>query len=468
MQTVIPTNRFRWRLTVAFVVVAAVSAGVLAVGSYVVVREHRADAQHRRSMKEARLSFEVARDASSRRVNAKQMNSLFTELSRRSAFDAIVYVAGGRVFSSDSAIGQSAIPNDVRAEVRNGRETNGNAAVDAVPYLVVGDRITKPRSEMYLFYSQMGLSNSLADLRNVLVGSWVVVVIGAAIVGSALARRTLAPVAEASQAARSLAEGLLDTRMSVETEDEFGLLATSFNEMAQALETKINELSAARERERRFTSDVSHELRTPLTALVNEASMLGEQLDRLPEEARRPAELLVQDVTRLRDLVIDLMEISRFDSGRATLQLEETHVVELVMQVLKRNEWQSDVVVDGDEMAVQTDRRRLERIVRNLVANALEHAGGDVRVAIAADTTRWSMAVTDAGPGIDPAHLPHLFERFYKVDAARSGSGSGLGLAIALENAKLLGGDITVASRPGAGSTFRCALPLHPSDPSAT
>jgi signal transduction histidine kinase len=453
---------------VAFVVVAAISAGVLAVGSYIVVREHRADAQHRRSMKEARLSFEVARDSSSKRVNAKQMHALFTQLSRRSAFEAIVYVAGDRVFSTDSAIGQSAIPNDVRGEVRRGRETDGHADVDAVPYLVIGDRVTRPRTEMYLFYSQMGLSNSLADLRNVLVGSWVVVVIGAAIVGSALARRTLAPVAEASQAARSLAEGLLDTRMSVETEDEFGLLATSFNEMAQALETKINELSAARERERRFTSDVSHELRTPLTALVNEASMLSEHLDRLPEEARRPAELLVQDVTRLRDLVIDLMEISRFDSGRATLQLEETHVIELAMQVLKRNEWQSDVVVDGDEMAVQTDRRRLERIVRNLVANALEHAGSDVRVTMNANTTEWSMAVTDAGPGIAPSHLPHLFERFYKVDAARSGSGSGLGLAIALENAKLLGGDIAVTSGPGRGSTFRCTLPLHPPIPDSS
>jgi signal transduction histidine kinase len=461
MQKVIPTNRFRWRLTVAFVLVTAVSAGVLAIGSYVVVRQHRESAQHRRSMKEARWSFDTARATVQTRANAKQMHDLFTELNRRAGFEAIVYVAGRRVFSSDSAIGEGAIPDSVRNAVRKGDQTNGYAAVDAVPYLVIGDRITKPR-EMYLFYSRMALASSLADLRNVLVGAWIVVVIGAAIVGSALARRTLAPVAQASQAARSFAEGLLDTRMSVQTEDEFGLLATSFNEMAQALETKINELSAARERERRFTSDVSHELRTPLTALVNEASMLKEHLDQLPEEARRPAELLVQDVTRLRDLVIDIMEVSRFDSGRPTLQLEEAHVIELVMQVLKRNEWQSDVVVDGEEMAVQTDRRRLERIVRNLVANAVEHGGCDVRVAVGGTLDDWSLIVSDAGPGIPPRHLPHLFERFYKVDAARTGSGSGLGLAIALENAKLLGGDITVVSQRGKGSTFTCWLPRRP------
>jgi two-component system sensor histidine kinase MtrB len=463
VQKVIPTNRFRWRLTVAFVAVAAVSAGVLAIGSYVVVRQHRESAQHRRSMKEARLSFDVARDNVRSRVNAEQMNALFTELNRRTGLEAIIYVAGPRVFSSDSAIGDGAIPDDVRLAVRSGARSDGHAAVDAIPYLVIGDRITRPRTEMYLFYSQMALTSSLADLRNVLVGAWIVVVVVAAIVGSALARRTLAPVAQASHAARSLAEGLLDTRMSVQTEDEFGLLATSFNEMAQALETKINELSAARERERRFTSDVSHELRTPLTALVNEASLLKEHLDRLPEEARRPAQLLVQDVTRLRDLVIDIMEVSRFDSGRATLQLEEAHVVELVMQVLKRNEWQSDVVVDGQEIAVQTDRRRLERIMRNLVANAVEHGGSSVHVAVGRTADHWSIAVSDGGPGIASRHLPHIFERFYKVDAARAGSGSGLGLAIALENAKLLGGDITVISQPGRGSTFTCRLPRQPS-----
>ena len=190
--------------------------------------------------------------------------------------------------------------------------------------------------------------------------------------------------------------------------------------------------------------------------------MLKDHLDQLPEEARRPAQLLVQDVTRLRDLVTDIMEVSRFDSGRPTLQLEEAHVIELVMQVLKRNEWQSEVVVDGDELAVQTDRRRLERIVRNLVANAVEHGGCEVRVAVGGTLDDWSLTVSDAGPGIPPRHLPHLFERFYKVDAARTGSGSGLGLAIALENAKLLGGDITVVSQRGGGSTFTCWLPRHP------
>ena len=158
--------------------------------------------------------------------------------------------------------------------------------------------------------------------RNILAGGVAIVVLLAGLVGAVLARRTLRPVARASDAARSLAEGLLETRLPVEGRDEFGSWAQSFNEMAAALETKIADLSAAQARERRFTADVAHELRTPLTALVGEASLLAEHLESMPPESRRPAELLVADVGRLRNLVEDLMEISRFDSGQESVHAE--------------------------------------------------------------------------------------------------------------------------------------------------
>ena len=136
--------------------------------------------------------------------------------------------------------------------------------------------------------------------------------------------------AQASEAARSLAEGLLETRLPVEGRDEFGSWAQSFNEMAAALETKIADLSAAQARERRFTADVAHELRTPLTALVGEASLLAEHLDRMPGDSRRPAELLIADVGRLRRLVEDLMEISRFDAGAEGVHSEPVALRSLV------------------------------------------------------------------------------------------------------------------------------------------
>ena len=148
----------------------------------------------------------------------------------------------------------------------------------------------------------------------------------AALVGRLLARRTLEPVARASEAARLMAGGRLDTRLPAGPADEFGAWAAAFNEMADALEAKIAELVAAQERERRFTANVAHELRTPLAALVAEASLLSEQGGQLPAPARRPVELLVADVRRLRTLVDELMEISRLDAGTEPVQRRRVDV----------------------------------------------------------------------------------------------------------------------------------------------
>jgi signal transduction histidine kinase len=234
--------------------------------------------------------------------------------------------------------------------------------------------------------------------------------------------------------------------------------------MADALQAKIGALSAAQARERRFTSDVAHELRTPLTALVSEASVLREHLDRLPDEARRPAELLVGDVARLRRLVEDLMEISRLDAGQERVEAEPVDLASLAEDVVRARGWGSLVALHAGELVLRSDRRRLERIVANLVGNAVEHGGRDVSVRVGRDGTGPFVEVADGGGGIPPQHQPHLFERFYKVDPARSG-GSGLGLVIAMENARLLGGDIEVWSEVGVGSRFTLRLPVTESLP---
>jgi len=287
-----------------------------------------------------------------------------------------------------------------------------------------------------------------------------ILVLLAALAGVVLARGTLRPVARASEAAHSLAEGLLETRLPVEGQDEFGAWAQAFNEMAAALEAKIAALSAAQARERRFTSDVAHELRTPLTALVGEASLLAEHLDRMPPESRRPAELLIGDVGRLRRLVEELMEISRFDAGVESVHAEDVDVAALVAATLRGRGWEERVQLDGNGLTVTSDPRRLEHIVANLVDNALEHGASEVSVRLAQHDGEAVVEVVDDGPGIAPEHLPHLFERFYKADAARSGAGTGLGLAIAQENARLLGGEIGVESEPGTGSNFTLRLPV--------
>jgi signal transduction histidine kinase len=448
----------RRRLTIAFLLVAGLSAAALAVASYGIVREARLSDSVDRSVEQSRFNLVLANETLSTEPSAQEIEQLLSAYERRGGFET-VGATGTRRFSSSVSVGIQEVPPELRALVARGRLGYERVTVAGTRYLIVGGKVARADTELYYFYSEERLWDELAQLRNVLLAALGVVALIGALVGAILARRILAPVGRASQAAHSLAEGLLETRLPVESGDEFGAWAASFNEMAEALEAKIRALSESQARERRFTSDVSHELRTPLTALVAEASLLGEHLDRMPPEARRPAELLVADVARLRDLVEDLMEISRLDAGEARVREERVDLASLVEAAVRSRGWEDRVKVEGDEVVLQSDHRRLERIASNLIGNALEHGGRDVTARVGRDGVGSFLEITDRGPGIPPDRLPHVFDRFYKADSARAGPGSGLGLAIALENARLLGGDIEVWSEVGRGTRFTLRLP---------
>jgi signal transduction histidine kinase len=447
-------GRLRRRLTIAFALVAALSAAALAAGSYLVVRESRLDDSVTRGVEQARFNLELADDVlRGFDDRAAGVEELLPALQRRGDFVTVGRGQGVQPFSTSLSLGIRQVPGELVREVRGGQLAYQRTEAAGEPQLAVGGRVRGV--ELYFFFPEEQLFADLAQLRTILLIGLGALALVAALIGAAVARRTLAPVAQASAAAQSLAEGLLDTRLPAGGRDEFGAWASSFNEMAEALQAKIGELSDAEARERRFTADVAHELRTPLTALVAEAGLLAEHLERMPAEARRPAELLVEDVARLRRLVEDLMEVSRLDSGSEAVQREPLELRSLVESIAERT---GEASVSGDEVIVESDPRRLERIVGNLVDNAVRHGGG-ARVRVAREGGSVVVEVADSGPGIPDAHLPHLFERFYKADPARSGSGSGLGLAIARENARLLGGDIEVESRPGA-TRFTLRLPV--------
>jgi signal transduction histidine kinase len=454
----IRTGRLRRRLTVAFLLVAGLSAAALAVASYAIVREARLSDSVDRALEQSRFNLVFANETLSSDPSQQEIDQLLAAYERRGGFET-VGVAGTQRFSSSVSVGLQEVPPDLRAVVAGGQIGYEREDVAGTRYVIVGGKLDGPATELYYFYPEERLWDELAQLRDVLLAGLGVLAILGALVGAVLARRILAPVGRASQAAHSLAEGLLETRLPVESHDEFGAWAAAFNEMADALETKIRALSEAQARERRFTSDVSHELRTPLTALVAEASLLGEQLDRMPPEARRPAELLVNDVARLRDLVEDLMEISRLDAGEARVREERVDVGSLVQAAVRSRGWDDRVEVADDQVVLVSDHRRLERIASNLIGNALEHGGRDVAVRVGKDGVGVFIEVSDKGAGIAPDRLAHVFDRFYKADASRAGPGSGLGLAIALENARLLGGDIEVWSEVGRGTRFTVRLP---------
>lgn len=455
----IRTTRLRRRLALAFALTAGLAAAALAASSYVVVREARLSDSVDRALDVARFNLVLAGETLERPPTAENVEALLDAYERRGGF-VTVGSTPEREFSSSLSVGPRQVPEEVRELVTNGELSYERTEIADARYLVVGGEVPGRNTELYYFFPEDRLWDELGELRNILLGVLVVVVLLAALAGIVLARRMLRPVARASEAAHSLAEGLLETRLPVERTDEFGAWAASFNEMADALEAKINALSEAQARERRFTADVAHELRTPLTALVAEASLLAEQLDRMPGEVRRPAELLVADVRRLADLVEDLMEISRLDAGHTRLREEDVDLSSLVHAVVRSRRWDGRVTVAGEGVVLPTDSRRLERIVANLIGNALEHGGRDVGVRVGRDGIGAFVEVTDHGPGIRREDLPHVFDRFYKTDPSRATPGSGLGLAIALENARLLGGDIDVWSEVGTGTRFTLRLPV--------
>lgn len=443
-------GRLRRRLTVAFVLLVGLSTATLALATYVLVREQRVHANVDRVLDNTRLNLAVV----PRTRDPNRVAALLDYYGRRPGVDAVV-IEGGDVFSSRSSITMRNVPASLREAVQQGGVHYRRTSIDGIPYIVAGGRASADVGYgFYFFFSTRELYASLELLRNVLVAGCVVLTVVAALVGRAIAQRTLAPVRAASQAAGALAEGLLDTRLPTGRDDEFGAWARYFNEMAAALEEKISALSQAREHERRFTSNVAHELRTPLSTLVGASSLLAEHLPELRPGARRPAVLLVDGVTRLRRLVEDLMEISRLDANSQSMDVFPIALDDVVRDTIRSHGWDSEVAVESERVVLAADARALQRIVVNLLANAVEHGGTGVRIQVRRLDNGGEIEVVDRGPGIPDDALQFVFDRFYKVDPARSNGGSGLGLAIAKENAALLGATMSASNRPGGGMRF--------------
>jgi len=297
------------------------------------------------------------------------------------------------------------------------------------------------------------LEGTLESLGISLVGAALVTTLAGAGLGWWAARRVLRPLAGIGDAARSIAEGELKTRVEASEDPDLAALATSFNEMAGALEERI-------ERDARFASNVSHELRSPLTTLSASITVLENHRADMPKRAQAALDLMVADVNRFRQLIEDLLEISRFDAGVMHLDLDEVRVAELVMQAVSTST-DADIPLDIDaELAgvfVQADKRRLVRVIANLLDNAAKYAGGASRVELRQVDGNVQIAVEDEGPGIPEDDRLRIFDRFSRGLAAgrRSTSdGVGLGLSLVAEHVRLHGGGVWVEDcadgKPGA------------------
>lgn len=467
--------RLRRRLMVAFAGGIVLTALALSIVAYLLVAVALERDARDEALAQSRFNLLLAQTILPVEPTQGDYKRLLDALAIRGDFETLI-VDGAATYSSGfPQITTQLVTSELAAAVTPDRLTYQETQLGAVPALAVGTRVRQGGAAAYFFYPQGDRQAILQRLGRVLVGTGVALALLGVIAGWILARRLTRPVTLASEAAVRVAGGDLTVRLPT-GRDEFGTLGASFNTMTGTLQAKIAALQAAEARERRFTADVAHELRTPVAALVGEASLLDRSLTPdtqtgLPPEARRAAELMVHDIGRLRRLIDDLLEISRFDAHSADVQWEQIDLFDFLARMAAARGWTETemrlVGLGADPALLTTDRRRFERIVVNLVENGLRHGRPPIVMEVRLVAPRGrppqlALAVTDNGAGIPAEHLPHVFERFYKADPSRGAPGTGLGLSIAWENARLLGGSLRVRTSPGEGTRFTLRLPLEP------
>ncbi|MGX1613887.1 MtrAB system histidine kinase MtrB, partial [Micromonospora chalcea] len=313
-----------------------------------------------------------------------------------------------------------------------------------------------------------------ADARATVVATGVALVLLLGLLAALVTRLVVTPVRVAARTAQRLSAGLLDQRMVVSGEDDLALLAASFNQMATNLQRQILRLEEMSRLQRRFTSDVSHELRTPLTTVRMAADLIFAERDEFDPAVARSAELLQAELDRFEELLTDLLEISRFDAGFAVLDSEPTDLVPVVHRVTERLAGLAErvgVTIELDlpdtPVIAEVDPRRVERVLRNLVGNAVEHGEAKpVRITLGQDRSAVAITVRDHGVGLKPGEEKLVFNRFWRADPsrARQTGGTGLGLSISLEDARLHGGWLEAWGAPGQGAQFRLTLPARAGD----
>ncbi|MFI9242169.1 MtrAB system histidine kinase MtrB [Streptomyces sp. NPDC053086] len=510
-----------WRRNIQLRVVATtllMSLGVVLLLGFVVIGQVRnglLDAKVKASQSQATGGFAVAKqradeaasgtgaatgDGTATTADGRQsqnviqwMSDLVESLSSggAGAFDVVTLPVGDDSGGGRSPRGSgnvnptSSVPADLRERVNSGTTAvQSNTRIsyfggkESQPGLAIGKQVNDPNGRPYELYYLFPLTQeekSLSLVKGTLAtaGLFVVVLLGA--IAWLVVRQVVTPVRMAAGIAERLSAGRLQERMKVTGEDDIARLGEAFNKMAQNLQVKIQQMEDLSRMQRRFVSDVSHELRTPLTTVRMAADVIHEAREDFDPVTARSAELLADQLDRFESLLADLLEISRFDAGAAALEAEPIDLREVVRRVVSGAEPLAErkgthirVIGDQQPVVAEADARRVERVLRNLVVNAVEHGDGkDVVVKLAAAGGAVAVAVRDYGVGLKPGEATRVFSRFWRADPARARTtgGTGLGLSIALEDARLHGGWLQAWGEPGGGSQFRLTLPRTADEP---
>ena len=447
----------RARITLAFAIGALLLSTLLSATTWALTRENLL------RQRESAATVIVYQNATivQRRARDADLQELLSTLSSPLGGRPVLLTADGPV-SLTAEFGRDALPAELRTTVEAGTPARMRYELRGKMQLAVGIPIPSADVTYFEIVSLADLQDTLESLGVSLVGAALVTTLAGAALGWWASRRALRPLTGVSTAALALAAGRLDTRLQASIDPDLRPITVSFNDMAQALQDRI-------ERDARFASDVSHELRSPLMTLAASVEVMNNQRDELPDRARSALDLMVADIDRFRQLVEDLLEISRFDAGVVRLELEEVHLAELVMQAVSHST-DTDVPVELDAdlagVVVNADKRRIVRVITNLVDNAARYGGGASAVSLRRLGDEVQIAVEDHGEGVPAEDREAIFDRFNRGSAAgRRGAsdGVGLGLALVAEHVNLHGGKVWVEDRLDGepGARFVIQLPIQ-------
>ena len=357
-------------------------------------------------------------------------------------------------------LGREDLPANLIQRVSLKKPSQIRATVDGETQLVVGIPLQSFNASYYAVVTLGDLDETLANLQIILMGAGAGTTLLAALLGWWASQRTLLPLRRVRGAAEAIAGGRLDTRLDPQSDPDLDRLAESFNEMAKALEERI-------QRDARFASEVSHELRSPLTTLKASVGVLQARKDELSERSLTALELLSRDLDRFNRLVAELLEISGYDAGVASLELSEVQIASF-LEAAVRNFGPVPIHIpeEAEHLIIEVDKRRLARVMSNLLDNAGRYGGGPETILVEYFENTLRIIVEDSGPGVAETERTAIFDRFSRgASGGQRGddSGTGLGLSLVQEDIRLHGGRVWVEDRVSnqKGARFVLEIPIE-------
>jgi two-component system, OmpR family, sensor histidine kinase MtrB len=445
----------RVRVMTWFSLVSLVVAGALALATWYLSTGYMIDQRERSAIAQATGNARLV-EAQLRRDPAG-LSELLTGLGAE-VESAVLLVDGEESSSGGNRVDPRRLPAEFLDTVRGGQAAHQRTVLDGVPVLAVG--LPLPQlSATYVEVSPLReLDRTFRFLSWILIGGTLASALAGALLSRWATTSALRPLRKVTAAATEAARGDLAVRLPATGDPDLVPLAEAFNDTAERLQQRVA-------RDTRFAGDVSHELRSPLTTMLNAMAVLHRRRAELPPGPRQAVELLDTDLRRFRRMVDDLLEISRHDQDRSTYELVD--LAELVRAITGHRAPLAPGVLDiAEDTAARPwivgDRRRLERVVVNLLDNATRHGQGLVRLGVQSREGQARIEVDDAGPGVPAADREYVFERFARgspADRETTDSGAGLGLALVTQHVRDHDGRAWVEDRPGGGARFVVELP---------